>query len=108
MPSPKLRAKRLRDTLTEAEETEILLGIEPGHSSQFASAGERVAARRLLWRIQEERDPFERLLARGPTSSERFRRHVAAGHPGTDARYPAVHDCRVCAFCPRLPSDDPA
>jgi hypothetical protein len=41
MPSPRIRAKRLRDTLTEAEEIELVLGPEAGHPSLFASAAER-------------------------------------------------------------------
>lgn len=108
MPSPKMRAKRLRDTLLEAEEIELLLGVESDHSPLFASNADKAEARVLLYRIQEERDPFSALLARGPIERERYRRHMAAGHPGTDPDYPAIHDCRACPLCVRLPGDDPA
>jgi hypothetical protein len=104
MPSPKVRAKRLRDTLTEAEEIELVLGSEPGHPSLFTSGAERAEARALLARIQEDRDPFEALLARYPVDRERRRRHMAAGHPGTDPDYPDVHDARDCRLCNPQPS----
>jgi hypothetical protein len=100
------RRDKFRTVLTQAEEIELVLGPEPGHPSLFASAAERAEARALLARIQEDRDPFEALLARGPIIRERYRRHMAAGHPGTDPDYPAVHDTRDCRLC--TPERNPA
>jgi hypothetical protein len=100
MPSPKVRAKRLRDTLTEAEEVELVLGPEPGHPSLFASAAERADARALLARIQEERDGLSALLARYPVDRERHRRHEA--HRDTaprDPDHPAVSRLDLCPIC---------
>ena len=100
MPSPHIRAKRLRDTLTEAEEIELILGPEPGHPPLFASAAERAEARALLSRIQEGRDPFSALLARAPVDRERYRRHEA--HRDTaprDPDYPATSRPDLCPIC---------
>jgi hypothetical protein len=91
--------------LTEAEEIELVIGPEPGHASLFASAAERADAWALLARIQEDRDGLSALLASGPIMRERSRRHHAAGHPGTDPNYPAVHDTRDCPLCNRIEGD---
>jgi hypothetical protein len=105
VPSPRIRAKALRDTLTEAEEIELVLGPDVGAPSLFGSAAERAGARALLARVQEDRDPMDALLASAPVDRERSRRHHAAGHPGTDPDYPAVHDARDCPLCNRVKGD---
>ena len=100
MPSPRVRAKRLRDTLTEAEEIELILGPEAGHPSLFATVAERAEARALLARIQEDREPFDALLARYPVDRERYRRHEA--HRDTaprDPDYPATSRPDLCPIC---------
>jgi hypothetical protein len=85
-----MRAKRFRDTLSEAEEVELVLGVEPGYSSLFATAAARAEARALFSRIQEARDPMGELIARGSILREARRRHADHPHDVDDL------DCARC------------
>ena len=109
MPSPRFRAKGLRDTVTTAEELELVLGPEPGHPSLFVNAADRALARATLARMEEGRDEMERYLADGVVEEERSRRHFL--HIETAPRdpvYPALVRIDLCPICtPDVDSEDP-
>ena len=100
MPSPKRRAKTLRGPLTELEIVELQLGgPAPGQPSAFASPSDSLRSRSRLASEEPEWSPLERWEHEKNVGDERTRRHMAAGHPPTDPKRPAIVDIDACPAC---------
>jgi len=100
MPSPKRRAKTLRGPLTDGEILELLLGgPAPGQPSAFASPSDFLRARSRLAAEEPEWGELDRWQHEKRATEERYRRHMAAGHPPTDPERPALEDTDACLAC---------
>jgi hypothetical protein len=106
MPVPRRRAKNLRGPLSDQEVLELRMGgPAPGQPSVFDNASEYLHARARLAEQEPLWDEIDRHLHEQQLTEERFRRHMAAGHPPINPEYPALVDTTACRLCQGVTED---